>query len=491
MPKVNVVGVGEVSFPESMTQEEIINAIETEIIPKSQAKASTVEPRSPDLKASLFPRSAEAAENGSGAIKKGLAGALDAYSLLGRGVASLPSIKSGNYLNSLADTRGKGIIDQTIRDPATFLTAPIGGAGGAALAAKTLGKVALKGLLPTAAKGAAEGVISASSHLADNKPGEKYGSKQAVLEVAASALLPTSLKAIGQGLGKVAQNQAKNILESVIKPSKQLTQNIGKKFSIQELFDAKLDSPKGLKGIQEKLVENKGRIDKLYDEELGRLKDVSIPITDVFEKTKQGVAELAEKGEVGPEDFAGMEAAGNLWKNYLDNSKFGKKLVEQGNPRDVVELRKLLGKSSVFDRTNPASVKGAEIFAKEMYRNLNKELSTVSPKLRALDAEYSIYHPINKAVEAAGARLAKNSPVSLLDAIALGTGFGAGSVNGGAAEGTLSGLAAFGLTRGVRSPGVASVLYRAGEKMADKTSGEVGSRAVSTLRQLGSQGQRN
>ena len=36
MPKVNIAGIGKVNFPDSMSQEDIIHAIEHDVIPQHQ-----------------------------------------------------------------------------------------------------------------------------------------------------------------------------------------------------------------------------------------------------------------------------------------------------------------------------------------------------------------------------------------------------------------------------------------------------------------------
>ena len=55
MPSVNIPNVGTVNFPDSMSHDEIVHAIETDIIPKSQAANAPVAAQTPSPKAPQGP----------------------------------------------------------------------------------------------------------------------------------------------------------------------------------------------------------------------------------------------------------------------------------------------------------------------------------------------------------------------------------------------------------------------------------------------------
>jgi hypothetical protein len=169
----------------------------------------------------FLPRSFKAEEEGAGVLRKAGAGAMDALSLPGRLLGSLnandrisstapigmggamipvqPDAVRGrkdpdrDLAEAMADTEGKSVPQQILRDPALL---PAVMTGGAALG--LAGRAGLSGLKAATAAGALEGVGSATIHQADNAvQGKDLNLKDAALEVGLSAAMPGAAKVAG------------------------------------------------------------------------------------------------------------------------------------------------------------------------------------------------------------------------------------------------------------------------------------------------------
>lgn len=469
------------------------------------------QPQGPGLKAAMFPRTAKAVENGVGYGKQVVGAGLDMLSLPGRAVASVFD-KDRGYNQSLADTEGGNFVSKTVRDPGTAASliagpfaAPIAGAirGGTLLAAPVAGAVRGGTLLANLAKlgivGAGEGAGSAAAHQADNAiSGKEISAKDAAAETALSAIMPAGMAAAGRGASSLLKASGKKILESVIKPAKKFTQGQGSKFDVQNIFDANLDSMRGLKGLDENISAYHDALNEKYGEALSKIKGGSFNAGQALKQAIGKAQARIEKGGLTPDEEAGIKHGIETWADYLANSDFIKSLEkpkathnmslkakQSESMRNAVDLmngketetalslpagamppsagiaiRKAVQKASKFDRTDPKAVKGAELFAQDLQASMNEQLSTKFKDLRKLDAEFAKLHPVERATEDAVNRTAKNYGISLMDLGGLGVlGLGAGT---GDKHTSLSGLALLAATHGARSPGLASALYRAG-----------------------------
>lgn len=444
----------------------------------------------PDTKSALFPRTAQGVDEGRSYPRQVMNAGADLLSLAGRGAASAFD-KDRSFKESLADTKGGNLVSRVVRDPGTgaaLLTAPISGLA--------IGGIKGAGMLANAARagltGGIEGAASAASHQAENVgSGKKASLADAAAETAISAAIPVGLGAAGKAVGGVLKATGKKILDSAIKPAKKLTQGQGSKFDVQNIFDLGLDSPKGLKAMDEKIADFHSELNNRYGAELASVKDGVFNAGQAFKEAVKKAADRLKKGRVTPEEEKGIQHGIEEWGGYLTNSEFVKGLSQAGNyalpagsmPADAaVAVRAAVQKAAKYDKIDPKSVKGAELFAQDLQAAMNEQLSQKFPGLRKLDAEFSKLHPVERATEDAVNRTAKNYGISLLDLGGLGVlGLGAGQGN---KDTSLSGLALLAATRGARSPGVASALYRGGKGVTS----EYGNKATSALAKLAGRG---
>lgn len=161
--------------------------------------------------ATLMPRAFESAAAGDNLLKTSIAGALDAGSIPGRAIASSVDVATGapSFGESMRDTEGGNIAGKVVRDPATFLLAPVGGSAGLSVLKQAAGKGTVP-LLKTlanlsaigAATGASAGVLGEAE---DYRTGEGFSPGDVAGSAAVGAVLGPIMPAIVSGTGAVGQ----------------------------------------------------------------------------------------------------------------------------------------------------------------------------------------------------------------------------------------------------------------------------------------------
>lgn len=161
--------------------------------------------------AALAPRTTSLPPGARGP-RAALAGALDAASFAGRAVASTPALKPGGetYGEALGRTGGKpgtglaGLGGDIVRDPALPLSMGTGGA--VAAGGKALLGAGAKSLLGRAAVGAAQSVLPAAVHQAENvAAGGEVKPWQAALEVGMGGAVPLVLGGAVEGAKRLSK----------------------------------------------------------------------------------------------------------------------------------------------------------------------------------------------------------------------------------------------------------------------------------------------
>lgn len=237
------------------------------------------------LAADMFPRVAQGAVSGRGALGQAGAGLLDALSLLGRGLDSSgpapdgASWKDGNP--ALGDTQGSTLPGRIMRDPGT---------GAALLAAPFTGGVSLTGLGGVGLRGALTGLASASAHQGENVlEGKGVQPLGAAGEIAANAAIPV----LGSAAAPLVKGAGVKIFNSIVKPSKAA---LKAGYDTEKFLGTGLGGG-GLTGAQHNIED---RIDQLADQ----IEEI------ITGKSRQATVTTKAEAFAGDKAPTGMETTG-------------------------------------------------------------------------------------------------------------------------------------------------------------------------------------
>jgi hypothetical protein len=258
------------------------------------------------------------------------AAASDILSLPGRALASLPRLAKGGegFREALARKGGEkdegrvaNFAEDIVRDPATLTTMAVGGPilkAADKLPLNSIKSAALRALGKGAAVGGGEGIVSASTHAAENVgEGKPVDWKAAAGEIAASGAIP----AMGGGLFKGANTLLKKYVPEVAGPSLEALQTAGTKegrtalkeasgksyqlggeiLSDIQNIDSKLPNAQKVQAIVKGLPPSKpdALITKLtegkYGEDTALANDYAKEVNKAIDEMKQGIVNVANK----------------------------------------------------------------------------------------------------------------------------------------------------------------------------------------------------
>lgn len=254
------------------------------------------------IMADVFPRVARGEVEGKGAGKQAVAGLLDAVSLPGRGIAASgvapkgASWKDGNP--ELGRIEGENFAGKALRDPGTgaaLLTAPFTAGLSVVPELTALAKAANYGRV--AAQGAIGGAASAAAHQAENAlEGRGFRPGEAVGEVALNTLLP----AAGRAGGKVLKAGGKKILNTILKPSKGVQEQIAKLPGVKTvadlIFKHDLDSPIPFTGGVEGIEARNDALRAKMNEQFGKILDDADRVVTLTTKAPPAQAAAGRTG---------------------------------------------------------------------------------------------------------------------------------------------------------------------------------------------------
>lgn len=416
---------------------------------------------SPILNA-LFPRGMEAAKFSEGSVGKDFlsgqteremaSGIGDFFSLPGRLIASAKDFegktwedKFSNYLKSVGETEGQDVLDAILRHPATGAAAMI-----APLVAPVMATAPATALI---GEGAGVGFVS---QMERKSKGDEYSGTEAMVDAFSGGIVPGGSKTLGVLKGGT-NKLSRKIMDTVIKPSKKLVKQT-KPYDVENIFKYGLDSKKGLKVIDQNIKNEMSNIGESYNKAIKDIpNETKISLEKAWFNASRKLAKEIKEG-MHSEDYKGISRGLKYWKDYIDD--FG---ANEVSVKKALGVRGSAGKLSKYDKMDPKAVKGTEKAARYFRDEINSQLD-IFPEIRKLDKKRSDLMPIQEAVEDAVFRTKKNFIQSLNDNPALTTmmlGGLAGTVGGGYAggiQGAVPGLALLGLSRGLKSPGLASGL---------------------------------
>jgi hypothetical protein len=426
------------------------------------------------MREAFFPRTARAVVGGRDAGAQRLSAGLDLLSLPGRTIRA--SSVQAPYPDQGPDTppydarEGERIKQETMRllsetDPKSFLASIVTdpGTGAAVLTLPVTAPMAAGGAMAAAGGAALEGAASAAAHQSENLLEEgKVKPGQAAAEVGLSIAIPG-----GAFLGKKGVKAlGSKIIEYAVKPAKKLKRGRGSQFVTENIFKYNLDSPKGLKAMDEKIRAFKESISKQYGDELLPIKDKRINLAEALNKAEKELEAEIQSGQHAA-DFEGVREGIKYWRDYVQKSGLG---IKNGMVRleDLLAIRRGVGQATSFGKVLDRKEMGFEKAAKKLYRAINDKLDAYSSlnkktRFRELDKTLSEVEPISSAIGDAVERIAKNNPVSLLDAAGIGS-LGMGMLSdlafGSGGIGSALGAASLGGIKAMQMPSVGSMMYR-------------------------------
>lgn len=424
-----------------------------------EEKAKAMKKENP-IMSKIYPRITQLKAEGNEDVGgQGAMAALgDAMSLPGRVIAAVQDFegdswdeKFKNYFESIEKTEGDNIATSILRHPAT----------GAAIAlAPYLAPIhAISPVAAGMAEGAGTALISQLDRLGQ---GQDVSGGEAAVDMAISGLFP-GLSAGLRPMKKGMQKTADKIMEGVLKPKKKLTQSIGSKFEVKNIWKHGLDSPMGISTMEKNVKRHMKGLGTEYERALKTIpKDARIDVDGALAEAKKELAEEISAGKYANE-YIGVEKGIKYWDDYLES--VGKR---EATVKDALGIRSGVGKMAKYDKLDPNMLKGVDIASAKFYEKINKKLDFY-PQIRKVDKKYAESIPLQEAIEDAAPRIRKGFIQSLNDNPALLTmmmGGGLGGATGGATGamvGTIPGLTMLGATRAAKSPGFASLLNKGGQ----------------------------
>lgn len=455
---------------------------------------STSEPEATTYEQAAAPRQ-EALPPDASFGQKAAAGTLDALSFAGRAIASSPTFLGAlhgsggdmdyalkQFYADLGKKHSDNFVENTLRDPATVATLPLGGAGGKAAAAITkdviapaAGRIAAK-IGVRAAAGAAESIPSAASHQLENvAEGKPFDFGKAGSEVETGAGMSAGMGTAADALSTTAKATALQTIKAYLRPGK-----IGDRegFNAENIFKHNLDAPtiEGMaKKTGAKLKDLNSQLDVIRD--AGKSKGVTVDVPDAFLKAvKKLIPEdatesmysqpqiidvltkkiIPEINRVTPEGDVAITKAMKL------------KTINQAQAKAAGAYNRMGDKEAKID----ADVYGA--FADELKNQINAKVKKHDlGDIEGVNKQFEEVLPIMQAMIRRKPTLRSNLPVSLQDAVEGTLGAATAPADAGKWEKTLRAIALIGAGKLAANPKTTKLLYNASKSKLGPTGSEV------------------
>jgi ABC-type transporter MlaC component len=253
---------------------------------------------------------------------------------------------------------------------------------------------------------------------------------------------------------EAGKEAARGIMQTALKPNKNLLQGRGSKLDMQQIFDMNLDSPRGLEAMDDKIKAFRENVKENYGdllkEHAGKKFNIRGALSQAVQEMEDQISNFKNADQV-----EGIKKGIEYWKDYLANTSLN---INNGwmPIEDVASLRAGVWGAAKFNQASPA---GYAEFAEKFGHKINEQLGNRLPDARKLDALLSKTRPMEQATEDALRRTGNNRYLGLVDAIGLGAA-GGGALIQGDVEGAAPGLGLALGARVLRSPGAASLIYR-------------------------------
>ena len=437
------------------------------------------EPEATDYASAAAPRqTALSADASTG--QKIAAGAGDALSFVGRAIASSPTFLGAlhgsggdiNYaLNEFYKDLGKkhsdNFLENTLRDPATPLTLPVGGAGGKLAStitkdviANTAGRVAAK-VGARMAGGAVESLPSAAEHQEENvASGGQFDVKKGAEELATGGAMSGAMGTGAEALRNAAKATALKTISAYLRPGQKGARD---GFDAENIFKHNLDAASidGMfKKTSAKLAELKTARDAV--KAAGTDADVTIDAPAAFHKAISNLKIDDPKNIYNEDEMKSVaDDIKNIWM---------KKHPQGDIPlSDAMDLKTATGNKAAeleaFDKrgaTLPSAK--AKVYA-EVTKELNSQINkTVEAKglgdMKSINQQYEEVLPILRAIIRRKPILKSNLPISLQDVAEGAAGAITAPEGAGSWDKTLRALAVMAAGKVAANPKITALLYR-------------------------------
>lgn len=421
------------------------------------------------------------------------AGGLDALSFAGRAIASSPTFlgalhgSGGNvdyalkeFYKELGKKHSDNFVENTLRDPATAATLPIGGVGGKIagqltkeVIGNTAGRIAAK-VGVRAAAGAAESIPSAASHQLENvAEGKPFDVGKAASEVETGAGMSAGMGTAADALSTTAKATALKTISAYLRPG----QRGGKDgFNPENIFKHNLDAA-SIDGMFKKTVAKTNELKAARDaiKKAGTDAGATIDAPAAFHEGVRNAELDAEKNMYDRDAMA--QTVDDIKKIWL------KKHPEGDIPiSDAMDLKAATGNKAAsldaFDkRGDKTAGPQAKVYA-EVTKALNKQINEVAEKkglgdLVAINKQYEEVLPVMRAIIRRKPILKSNLPISLQD-VAEGT---AGALTApemaSSWDKTLRALGVMAAGKLAANPKTTKLLYNASKSKLGPTGSEV------------------
>ena len=327
----------------------------------------------------------------------------------------------------------------------------------------------------SAITGVAEGAASAGQHQVQNiGRGQSVSPLEAMLETGASGILPFT----GQHVSQFAKNAATKIVQTAVKSTKKVKGKNQMTSAQAERFLDDYGSWKGLKASGDKITKHHESLSKQFDNLINNLTaGKQVNLKKAIQSARDDVAKKVNSADINLSDVAGinktidefeqmtagfMDDAGNIDFKMAQNFK-----------------RKTLDPISKWDKPSPLgtfdpSLQGPSQAARSTRKKLAAEMELQEPSLAPLNKKFKDMAEIEPFIENSLERLARNRGLSLQDLATLSAGaLGAG----GAAyadnpEYAALAMLPFLISRGQKSPGMASSLWKLGKRLENPNFGK-------------------
>lgn len=407
------------------TTEELIAQLD--VLEKTAFVPKTLFGVKPETEKKVFPRAAGLPQKTfPQQLKKGTLGAFDVLSILGRGIASAPTILPGGESPSEAFARkgapkGAGkfrkFTENIVRDPITLLTLL---SGGAAAPAQTIGKK----ILSTAGMGAARQILPAGARQLEQtaETGEFKPVEQAI-EAGKEIALGAGGEVLGAGIGRIIKKGGKSLFKSAAKIKDNTARLAGRdvESGINKIADDvvrfKLDSPtSGMKGVaknaQKRITKEKSLADKAMNKFIKQNPDSSIDVDEIF----LGLMDDIENGKINSvfgEESAAAKQVANLHRALELRGLTGNQPVSKipEIKRALAEGTKLFKKGKFAIGADPVKAQAGEL----VYLRMNDELGRFVPEVNAINRNVSDLINVKRAAIEANKRMANWNKLGLTD----------------------------------------------------------------------------
>lgn len=403
---------------------------------------------------SMFPRAGEKLEEGASLGKALPSIALDAASLPGRAIASLPALAPGgeSYSEALARKKGKegtgikGAIGSIVRDPATLMSMTGGGAASGAIG-KGVAQAGLKGLAGKVATGAGigavEGAISGATHgteaVSEGEAAPMEALKGAALETGVSAVTGGALPAIGAGIAKtggIVRDKATDLAQAAYKPTKSA---LKKGFDPENIYKYDLGGTfeQTLNKSAKKLNELDDQIDNILTKASNDIPDAKISPVKAIDNFIANV----ESGQI--DDYFADEDMAIATAEKIKSAFEKRGMLNDIDLKQVREAKSLLGRKA-YKSGVLKSEEGAlkDRVGQDIYDALKIELESIVPEISEPNKAMSEIIPVKRAAEEAIDRFGNRNQI--FSASNIGTAL-TGAVGSTLVDPTMAGIGTLGL----------------------------------------------